>query len=190
MFNVRVTLVEPIRHWTWPIAVAALCAAVALTGDAGREALRWQRELLVAEPWRLLTAHVVHLDVPHLLFNYAGLAVLWALVGSTLPARTWSLLLVAGALAISAGLLWTDVHWYVGLSGVLFTLLVAGAILLWREWPVGALFLLGYVAVKSVAEFFGFTTGELVVAEAHWIGAGAGVAAGILCALFRHRRPA
>lgn len=177
----------PFREWTWPGAVAALALLAAAFGEPARAALRWQRELLLAEPWRLLTGHFVHLDWPHLLLNLAGLAVLWALVGDTLSARRWTLVALAGAAAIGAGLLLAPVGWYVGLSGVLHALLAAGAVALWPAWRTGAIGLLAFLVVKGVLEWFGFTTGDQVVAEAHWLGAIGGFVAGIMCVLSRRR---
>ena len=45
-----------------------------LAGDAGREALRYDRTALAAgQWWRLLTAHFVHLDFDHAALNSLGL---------------------------------------------------------------------------------------------------------------------
>ena len=59
-------------HW------AALCAAAALGAVAARfidPALwRWQPELAVSQPWRMVTAAWVHLSHQHLIANLAGTA--------------------------------------------------------------------------------------------------------------------
>ncbi|MCA1798811.1 MAG: rhombosortase [Xanthomonadaceae bacterium] len=177
----------PFRKWIWPGVVAVCALLAAAFGEPARTALRWQRDLLLAEPWRLLTGHFVHLDWPHLLLNLAGLGVLWALVGDTLSARRWTLVALAGAAAISGGLLLAPVGWYVGLSGVLHALLAAGAVAMWSTWRIGAAGLLAFLLVKGVLEYAGFSTGDGVVAEAHWLGAIGGFCAGIICVLTRRR---
>lgn len=187
MFNAFVNTRIPFRHWAWPAALALAAVAVAAFGEPARLALRWQRDLVLSEPWRLITGHLVHLDGSHLAMNLAGLTVLWALVGDTLSTRRWSLVALAAALAISGGLLLAPVSWYVGLSGVLHALLAAGVVTLWRRWPRGAAALAAFLMVKSVLEYFGITTGGDVVAEAHWLGAIAGFVAGIIGA-FQTRR--
>lgn len=64
-------------HW------AGLCAAAALGAVAARfidpALLRWQPELAVSQPWRMVTAAWVHLSHQHLIANLAGTAVLAAL---------------------------------------------------------------------------------------------------------------
>lgn len=105
-------------HW------AGLCAAAALGTLAARlidpALLRWQPELALSQPWRLVTAAWVHLSDQHLAANLAGCAVVAALghaAGCDRRAATaWALawpLTQAGLLAQPA------LAVYGGLSGVL-----------------------------------------------------------------------
>ncbi|HEX8784094.1 MAG TPA: hypothetical protein VF764_12020, partial [Steroidobacteraceae bacterium] len=51
----------------------------AVAGEGGRALLRYERSALAdGEWWRLLSAHVVHLDLRHALLNVVGLALVWA----------------------------------------------------------------------------------------------------------------
>lgn len=188
MFNAFVTRSQPFAHWAWPAVVGAVCVAVALAGDAGREALRWQRDLMAAEPWRFVTGHLAHLDAMHVVMNLAGLAVMWALIGDLIRMRAWTLTALWCAAVISIGLFATSVHWYVGLSGVLHGLLAAGAVLLWPRWRTGAVFVAVFLVGKAVLEALGWTTIDDVIVEAHWLGTVAGAAAGLQCAFFGRRR--
>ncbi len=102
----------------------------ALGGESVSEALRYQRDLIAAEPWRLLTAHWVHLGWSHLLLNAVGLLLVSLLVGDAFRPAVWASLLLLSPLAISLGLFLLDpgLSWYVGFSGVLHSLIVAGAL--------------------------------------------------------------
>lgn len=183
-------LVSPgVRRWIWPGALALTCLLAAAGGEAARLALRWQADLLVHEPWRLLTGHLVHLDGGHLALNVAGLAVAWALVGNGWRPREWTLIALFCAVAIGGGLAAVSgLEWYVGLSGVLHGLLAAGAIGLWRTWRVGSLMLFAFLAGKGLWEaFVGPVSAGEVIVEAHWIGTVAGTAVGILCDFVRRR---
>src|ERR1700746_1774855 len=61
-------------------APCAMLLLPELGGDAGRELLRYDRAALAAgQWWRLLTAHLVHLDFDHAALNSLGLVLMWAL---------------------------------------------------------------------------------------------------------------
>src|SRR5580658_8133225 len=116
---------------------AALLSAMALilalngTGDWGREVLGYQREALERyQWWRLISAHLVHLDWRHAILNCAGLIVLWALFAREFTPRRWLWILLLAALTIDAGLWFAhpSVHWYLGASGVLHGAWAAGAL--------------------------------------------------------------
>lgn len=110
-------------------AVLALATAAQFSGLVSE--LRYERDALAdGELWRALTAHLVHLGPRHLFLNGVGLVLVAALVGPYLRLGAWLLAFVAAALTISAGL-WIaapGLVWYVGLSGVLHGLFIAGAL--------------------------------------------------------------
>jgi rhomboid family GlyGly-CTERM serine protease len=125
--------------------------------------------------------------------NELGLVLVWALFAEDFDAVEWSIIVLAGALAISCGLWWLSpgVGWYVGASGVLHTIMGAGAAkhLVAREWD--RWILLACVAAKLAYEQFGGHEPPLVVVDAHLYGALSGFAVGAaLCgriAIIRHR---
>ena len=85
-------------------------------------ALRYDRAGLEAgQWWRLLTAHLVHLDLEHAALNALGLVMMWALFARDYHWRQWLVILATATLMIDAGLWFRDtgVAWYVGSSGVL-----------------------------------------------------------------------
>jgi rhomboid family GlyGly-CTERM serine protease len=121
------------------LALSALLAgllALAATGDAGRLALRYERAALAHHQWwRLLSAHLVHLNAEHALLDGAGLALIWVLFAREFSPRRWLAILLASAAAIDAGLWFLSpaVEWYLGASGVLHGALAAGAIAWYRR---------------------------------------------------------
>lgn len=137
------------------------------------------------EAWRLVTAHVAHLDLRHGLLNAAGLGLVWWLGRSTLRATEWLGLAVAALVAVDAGLYWLSpqVEWYVGGSGVLHGLIAGIAILAFgRGERVFASALGLALGVKLGWEAAGgaLTAGLLpVVTDAHLYGAVGGALAGL-----------
>lgn len=117
-------------QWWLPAGIALLACLLALGGGDWRIALEYQREGLAhGQLWRLLSGHLVHLDVMHLTFNMAGLGVLWLLYGGEWRPLRWLQIIAVAMLCIDAGLwlLAPRVQWYVGASGFLHGIWAAGA---------------------------------------------------------------
>lgn len=158
-------------NWStpWNTLALTLCAT-AMFGLAGAvpEQLVFDRHSIAAgELWRLFSAHWVHCDLQHALWNIAALAVLGcvfeARLGWRLPAA-----LVAGMVAIDAWLWWgmPELARYCGLSGILNSLLAVALIQLWRDTrdPMVLLAAAGAVA-KIVVES---VTGTPVFTHTTW----------------------
>lgn len=159
-------------------AVIAVAAFAALAG--GYWPALWnvcvldRDALLAGQVWRLWTGHLMHLDLPHATVNLAALGIIsgcaarWHLL---VPLMLVSLLLMP-LLGLALMLVRPELHWYVGLSGLLhggmvWLLPVRGG--RW-VWPVIAL-----VVAKLVWQ--GIAGVEpWVVQEAHWLGAALGAA--------------
>jgi rhomboid family GlyGly-CTERM serine protease len=176
-----------VTRWWPPLLVAGVCIAAQALGWTG--ALRFERGLIAAEPWRLLSGHFVHLGWMHLALNLGGLALMWALFGRGLRPAAWAGVLLLCALAVGGGLYVFDtaLAWYVGLSGVLHGLLVLGAWAARRAEARTALVVLLAIAAKLAWEqFTGADTGTAqlvggdVVVNAHLYGALGGLAAAAL----------
>jgi rhomboid family GlyGly-CTERM serine protease len=118
---------------------------------------------------------------------------MWSLFAQDYDAVEWCAIVLAGALAISSGLWWLSprVSWYVGASGVLHSVMAAGAAkhLVERSWDRWIL-ILGLCA-KLAWEQLRESSAVLIVVDAHLYGALCGFAVGaalsLRIAIIRHR---
>ncbi len=168
-------------RWIWLLAIAVFLDLVLGLGDSVDAALRYDRGAIASGGWwRLLTAHIVHLDLHHLLLNELGLILMWALFAEDYDPVEWCVIVGTGALAISSGLWWLSprVDWYVGASGVLHTIMAAGVArrLLAGGWDRWLLF--ACLAGKLTYEQLGGREPPLVVVDAHLYGAASGFVIG------------
>jgi rhomboid family GlyGly-CTERM serine protease len=168
-------------RWIWLLLICLLLAGVLGLGDSISALLRYDRSAIAAGGWwRLLTAHLVHLDAHHLILNELGLVLMWSLFAADYAAEEWCAIALSGALAISCGLWWLSPHvaWYVGASGVLHTVMAAGTAkhLARREWDRWLL-LVG-LCVKLAWEQRAGHAAPGVVVDAHLYGAACGFAVG------------
>jgi rhomboid family GlyGly-CTERM serine protease len=166
--------------------LAAVLVLLGLTGDGGRELLRYEPiAVLHGEYWRLITCHFVHYSVQHLLLNAVGLALVAALFPREYSLGGWLSILVGSIAAIDLGfvLLEPQLQWYVGLSGVLHGALAAGAIGWWKHESRPLALALTAVLVGKLAweQWQGALplSGDMpVVVDAHLYGAIGGALAG------------
>jgi rhomboid family GlyGly-CTERM serine protease len=181
-------------RWIWLLAILLVLDAVLGLGDNVNQLLRYDRGAIAAGGWwRLLTAHIVHLDVHHLILNELGLVLVWSLFAQDYDPVEWCVIVLSGALAISSGLWWLSprVSWYVGASGVLHSVMGAGvakhlAERSWDRWILAV-----GLAAKIAWEQWGGPAAPLIVVDAHLYGATCGfIVGGALClriAIIRHR---
>jgi rhomboid family GlyGly-CTERM serine protease len=183
-------------RWIWLLLIVLTLAALLGLGDSVTLALRYDRSAIAAGGWwRLLTAHIVHLDVHHLILNELGLVLMWSLFAEDYDAVEWCVIVLSGALAISCGLWWLSprVSWYVGASGVLHSVMAAGASKhlvehYWDRWilTVG-------LCAKLAWEQWGGVPAYWIVVDAHLYGACCGFLVGaalsMRIAIIRRRFP-
>ena len=178
-------------YWLVCVLLAASCGVISIFGDEGRTLLRYDRLAISdGQLWRLLTAHFTHLGLSHLALNLAGLVLVWLLVGRYLTSSRWLFVLGASVIATTGGFWFIDKNmlWYVGLSGVLHGLVVAGAMAGLRRLPGESGVILAFVVGKLLWEQIAgplpgseTASGGNVIVNAHFFGAvGGAVAAAIL----------
>ena len=169
------------------LGACLLLVLPALGADPLRSLLRYDRVgLAEGQWWRLLTAHVVHLDLRHALVNALGLALLWVLFVRDYLARQWAVILLASIAAIDAGL-WLNhstLLWYVGSSGALHGIMAAGVLARLRRHEREGWVLAGLLVVKLAYEqvwgALPFSGSDAVIVSAHLYG----VLGGALAAAF------
>lgn len=143
----------------------------------------FDRDLLIqGQYWRLLTAHFVHLNIIHLVLNLAGLSLVLVIFDRTWSWRAWMILIVCSAIIQSLAFYWflPEVKAYVGFSGVIHSLYVAGTVSFLKhsqDRPLGVI-LLALVTLKLLTENMGQgisvtenMIGGHVLVEAHLYGA-------------------
>jgi rhomboid family GlyGly-CTERM serine protease len=179
------------RHF-WVLAAAVACVALllGLGGTPLRAALAWDRGAIAeGEFWRLVSGHFVHLGWSHLLLNLAGLALVAWLVGKRFSAVRWALIAACSIAAIDIGfaLIQVELDRYVGLSGLLYGLLVAGLLAGVLQRDREAIILAAFIVAKIAWEQLAgpmpgseMTTGGRVIVEAHLYGALGGLLGGLL----------
>jgi rhomboid family GlyGly-CTERM serine protease len=174
--------------------VAVLGLLLQLDGDAARAGLAWDRPALEGgEYWRLLSGHFVHLGWSHLALNLAGLGLVTWITGSAYSPLRWLVIAILTIATIDAGFwfLYADLDWYVGLSGLLHGLLIAGLVAGVRRRDREAMVLgvlviakLGWEQIVGPLPGSESTSGGAVIIDAHLYGA----IGGLLGALVLWRR--
>ena len=174
--------------WILPGVIVAVAALLAVTGDWGRELLRYDRVAIAnGEVWRLLSGHFVHLGWSHFLLNGSGLLLIYYLVASRFTTLQWLIIALVAIAGIDIGFwIWQpQLIWYVGLSGLLHGFLAAGALDGVRAgqvdyWLIAAFLLIKLTYEQLVGPLPGSeeTTGGNVVVAAHLYGAISGALIG------------
>lgn len=185
------------------LALAGAALLLALHALPAAPWLEYRRAMLAAEPWRMLTGHLVHLNWPHALANAAAWLVVARLFAPELGARRQLLAALTACLGIALGLAWLypQIAWYRGFSGVLHGLFFAGATraasaaLLararWRaRWLPLALAAGGTIKVAleqpdDAGTPFAAWLGAPTVPQAHLLGAAVGCALGLAWSIRR-----
>lgn len=143
--------------------------------------------------WLLLTGNFVHLGISHLLLNLAGLALIVALVWPNFNAAQWLLITLTSSVGVGVGLYLFDpnIRWYVGFSGTLHGLILAGTLADFRRFPLPALMLLilvcaklGYEQINGPVPGSESAAGGAVVVNSHLYGAITGAIVGIFLILW------
>ena len=175
------------RFGLFLLAILIGLVVLQLAAPASTLALRYDRVALAdGQWWRLITAHLVHLDLRRLLLNALGVILMWALFARDYPPRQWFLIVLAAAAAIDAGLWFRDpqLQWYVGASALLHGVMAAGTLAELRRGARDGWILAAFLAAKLVYEqshgALPFAGNALpVVVNAHLYGALGGLVAAI-----------
>ena len=186
----------------WHILVLALVLVVlGLAHEWVNPWLNYDRAaVLDGQIWRLVTAHLVHLNAWHMAMNLTGLLLCWFFFTDLFTRRLLWLWLGVSAPVVGAAFVGLDPELtrYVGLSGLLHGLLVLLLVLGWRGNPVLHTVVLAVVAGRLFWEqrpdydteyLQAFIDGSVYV-NAHLYGAltGLALAAAVLIQRYLRRR--
>jgi rhomboid family GlyGly-CTERM serine protease len=184
--DASLAILRRISYWRLPALVIFSSGLIELFGDAGRSFLQFDRAAIsMAELWRLISGHFVHLGPNHFFLNAFGLVLVWLLVGMHFTLRQWLIVIVVSIAGIDAGLWFFDpqLTWYVGMSGFLHGMLAAGIVKGFQAVPreatvVGVAVLMKIMFEQLIGPLPGSeqSAGGDVVVNAHLYGVLAGVA--------------
>ena len=193
-----------------PLLLGGGCAAlvlIAASNDRWHEVLDYRRSAVASgELWRLITAHLMHVNAAHAVLDIAGLWLVAWIFAREFDAKRQALALAIGAAFVDFGLWFfhPEVERYVGLSGALHALFAAG-VMHWlvarpasdagatrrtrRTW--GAVLLIGLVAklvLEEAGDAFWLQAARFdVVTAAHRWGSVGGALVGVVAARMRPR---
>jgi len=158
--------------------------------------LRFDRALLDQwQLWRLLTAHLTHLNWSHFFLNMAGLCLFAFFFSAYRSSTYWLLAIVFISLFCSAGIM-IDMQYerYVGFSGVLHGLFIIGGRWELQRYKLSGVMLLLLIVAKIAWEQLNGAlpgsesmTGGSVAINAHLYGAVAGLVYLLLIEIFRKK---
>ncbi len=183
--NSSLAFLRRISFWRIPAVLIILSGLLELSGEGARGWLQYDRVAIAdLEVWRLVTGHFVHLGLSHYLLNALGLILVWLLVGMHYSGRQWLIVTAVAIAGVNAGLWFFNpqVVWYVGMSGFLHGLLVAGIVKAFQTVPreaiaIGVVVIAKILYEQQVGPLPGSeqSAGGNVVVDAHFYGALAGL---------------
>jgi len=173
---------SPKLPWFSFLLVAGAISVYLLFGAAPEVFVFDRVAISDGEWWRLITAHWVHSDLTHAVWDIAALLLLGILFETRLQWRLPLALLLA-TFGVDAWLWWGEptLRYYCGLSGILNSLLILGLFYLWRDLRHPLILLTGVgAAVKIIAEI---NVGQALLVQTAWPSVPAVHAVGFLCGL-------
>lgn len=173
----------------WYVVFGALLLVLSQLALWVNPYLHFNTELIQqGQYWRLYTGHFAHLNVSHGLMNVLGFWACCYFFADVYRLRHFSVWLLVGTPLISLAMLWLDpsIHYYVGLSGLLYGWLMFAIVAGYRTQPwlhgLGFVVLMGRVLWEQMPSYdTGYlleSIGGLVYVNAHLYGAILGLVAG------------
>lgn len=130
---------------------------LALLGENTALSLRYERGAIdEGEIWRLFSANFLHSGWNHLWLNLTAFIVIYSLFFKYLSNSAWWFTTIFSSLGITLSIyiFMSELGWYVGLSGVLHSLVVVGSIAGFYQGRKEFILLLIIVCLKIIFEQF------------------------------------
>ncbi len=177
-----------VKQWAIPLVVCVLALGFQLL--AWDVPLRYAREgVQHGEWWLFITGNLVHMGWGHVILNLAGLLMVWWFFIGEFNNLEWLWIFSVSGLFVTFGLYFfnPDLIWYVGLSGLLHGLFMAGGFrLMKKEFTFAATLIIVIAGKLTYEQLVGSLPGTSdmsggpVVVDAHLYGAIGGVVAFLL----------
>lgn len=170
----------------FPLLLAGAMCAIHFAGGAWAEALIFDRAQIEAgEIWRLVTGHLVHLNLQHLLWNAIAFVVLAAMAryDEGISYARQAGIMLAGVAVIDIALYASPspLSFYAGFSGVLNAL---WAVMIVEAWRQKKSLLIAGIGVLSLAKIgYEALTAKTLFFDTPWPAAFEGHAGGVLAGL-------
>jgi rhomboid family GlyGly-CTERM serine protease len=172
-------------HVFGPLCIVVLCTLLYFFEPGSSHWLAFDRSQLAQHQWwRLLSANFLHTNLNHMLLNFAGVFLLWALHGEYYCSKHYLLIFVFCALGSSIGIYFfaPRLDLYVGLSGALHGVFLWGAFKDIQHQRRSGWLLILAVWIKIIHEQYSGASAEIatlinasVAIEAHLYGALSGM---------------
>ncbi len=120
-----------LKKHSLPIFLIFTSITLALLGENTLLSLRYEYSSISdGELWRLFTANLLHISWSHLWLNILALLLIYSLTYRYISTSIWWYATILSSLGITLFLYFfmSELGWYIGLSGLLHSLIVMGSI--------------------------------------------------------------
>ncbi|MCL4409842.1 rhombosortase [Aliidiomarina haloalkalitolerans] len=140
----------PLRFLLAPVVIALLCVVIHLQPQ-WHNYLTLSENSLLAQPWRIFTTHLVHLNIQHLAMNLVALLLLAIIFRQQVQGRLLVNVMVISALfATIVPIAVSQEYLFVGLSGVLHGVVVFAGVTMTKQGNKIGFIVLAAVVVKLI----------------------------------------
>lgn len=142
----------PLRFLLAPAVIALICVVISLQPQ-WHNYLALTEDGLLAQPWRVFTTHLVHLNDQHLLMNLVALFLLAVIFRQQAQGRLLVNVMVISALfATIVPIAVSQEYLFVGLSGVLHGIAVFAGVTMAKQGHKVGFVVLAAVVVKLIVD--------------------------------------
>jgi len=183
----------PNKSFIFFLIIATIISVLWLMGESASKILIYHRSAIAeGQIWRLFTGHLIHSNLWHLLLNLASLMMIGWLFSQHFTYKIWIIIFALSAMMISFAYYFTapQFEYYVGLSAILYAVIIIGALLDIKHQPMIAGLILLVVTGRVIWQQLYGTADELeqlieqrVAVESHLFGIITGYLLGLVLLL-------